>query len=201
MGRAITGQLDGTLHLGGPPKKDSDCMGMGGIARTGSPAHTGPQTFPGFQKGPAAERSPKPAVQCHIYTSISGKHPEVKLFASWWNLLSKCTNGTALRLIFKKSQERNPLSNLLWDANTWLYRLIGLEEKVQCPDPVWEVLAGRWNMVLLQGIEFFPFSSLPPNFSYLNSLLILWTVWYMLIILPCRHIPLSLRAVYVSRCL
>lgn len=42
MGRAITGQLDGTPRHGGPPKKDNDYMEMGGIARTGRPAHTGP---------------------------------------------------------------------------------------------------------------------------------------------------------------
>lgn len=179
---------------------------MGGTARTGSPAHGGLQTSPGFQKGPGAEGSPTTTVQCHIYTSILGKQTEVKLFASWWNLISKCMKGTALRFVKTKSPKKgcngNPLSNLLWDVNTWLYRLICSEEKVQCPDPVWEVLAGRWNRVLLQGIEFLPFSSLPPTFSsHLNSLLILWTVWYMLIILPCRHIPLSLRAVYVSRCL
>lgn len=45
-------------HIMGPPKKDNDYMGMGGIARTGSLAHTRPQTFPGFQKGPGAEGSP-----------------------------------------------------------------------------------------------------------------------------------------------
>lgn len=83
MARAIKGQLDGTPHLGGPPKKDNDHMGMGGIARTGSPAHPGPQTFPGFQKGPGAEGNPTTPVQCHIYTSVLGKHPEVKLFRSW----------------------------------------------------------------------------------------------------------------------
>lgn len=80
MGRAITGQLDGTPYHGGPPKKDNDYMGMGGIARTGSPAHGGPQTFPGFQKAPGAEGGPTTTVQCHNCTSILGKQTEVKLF-------------------------------------------------------------------------------------------------------------------------
>lgn len=48
--------------------------------------------------------------------------------------------GTALRFIKTKSPKKecngNPLSNLLWDVNIWLYRLICSEEKVQCPDPV-----------------------------------------------------------------
>lgn len=57
--------------------------------------HTGPQTVPEFQKGPGVEGSPTRTVQCHIYTSILGKHPEVKLFASWWNLISKCIKGSA----------------------------------------------------------------------------------------------------------
>lgn len=83
MGRAITGQLDATPRHGGPPKKDNDYMEMGGIARTGRPAHTGPQTFSGFQKGPRTKGSQTTTVQCHIYTSILGKHPEVTLFASW----------------------------------------------------------------------------------------------------------------------
>lgn len=83
MGRAMIGQLDGTSHHEGPPKKDNDYTGMGGISRTGGPAHTRPQTFPGFQQGPGAEGSPRATVQCYIYPSILGKHPEVKPFARW----------------------------------------------------------------------------------------------------------------------